>query len=48
VANNMQMLGRAGETGSAGGGDFGSQDFPNNSEPAPQTANGATDDDLPF
>jgi single-strand DNA-binding protein len=46
VANNMQMLGRAGETPS---GDFGgSQDF--SSEPAPQPANANTadDDDLPF
>ena len=48
VANNMQMLGRAGETP---GGDFagGSQDF--STEPAPQTANASTtadDDDLPF
>ncbi len=51
VANNMQMLGRAGE-GAGGGGDFagGSQDF-GSSEPAPQTANAsptADDDDLPF
>ena len=51
VANNMQMLGRAGET-TGGGGDFGggSQDF-GSSEPAPQTANAsptADDDDLPF
>ena len=47
VANNMQMLGRAGDTPA---GDFGggSQDF--SSEPAPQTAaaNTADDDDLPF
>jgi len=47
VAQNMQMLGRAGEGvgGGGGGNDFASQDFP--SEPAPQTAN-STDDDLPF
>ena len=47
VAQNMQMLGRAGESGVAGGGgggDFASQEMP--SEPAPQTA--STDDDLPF
>jgi len=49
VAQNMQMLGRAGEGGMAGGAsggasDFASQDFP--AEPAPQTA--TTDDDLPF
>lgn len=50
VANNMQMLGRAGESG---GGDFGggSQDF-GSSEPAQQTAPAgnapADDDDLPF
>ena len=47
VAKNMQMLGRAGESGAAGGGEFASQEFP--SEPAPQTANNnTTDDDLPF
>jgi single-strand DNA-binding protein len=45
VAQNMQMLGRAGDVvGSGGGGEFASQDFP--SEPAPQTT--STDDDLPF
>jgi single-strand DNA-binding protein len=47
VANNMQMLGRAGD---APAGDFGgSQDY--SSEPAPQTApagSAADDDDLPF
>ena len=49
VANNMQMLGRAGDSPA---GDFGggSQDF--SSEPAPQTAPAgnttADDDDLPF
>ena len=49
VANNMQMLGRAGD---APVGDFGggSQDY--SSEPAPQTApagsTAADDDDLPF
>jgi single-strand DNA-binding protein len=43
VANNMTMLGRAGEN--AGGGDFAPQDFP--AEPAPQAA-ATTDDDLPF
>jgi single-strand DNA-binding protein len=44
VANNMQMLGRVGESG----GDF-SQDYGNN-EPAPQGApsGGTEDDDLPF
>jgi single-strand DNA-binding protein len=48
VAQNMQMLGRAGEGGPAGGGgDFASsQDFPS-AEPAPQGAS-TTDDDLPF
>jgi single-strand DNA-binding protein len=45
VAQNMQMLGRAGDAVGGGGGEFASQDFP--SEPAPQTAN-STDDDLPF
>jgi single-strand DNA-binding protein len=46
VAQNMQMLGRAGDAvGGGGGTEFASQDFP--SEPAPQTAN-STDDDLPF
>lgn len=45
VAQNMQMLGRVGETG----GDFPSQDYSNN-EPAPQgaPAGGTEDDDLPF
>jgi single-strand DNA-binding protein len=47
VANNMQMLGRAGESG-GGGGDYPSQDYAN--EPAPQGAGsgGTEDDDLPF
>jgi len=48
VAQNMQMLGRAGEGGGpGGGGDFApaSQDFAS-AEPAPQGA--STDDDLPF
>ncbi|MDH4037723.1 MAG: single-stranded DNA-binding protein [Candidatus Krumholzibacteria bacterium] len=46
VANNMQMLGRVGETGGA---DY-SQDYGNNNEPAPQGAGsgGTEDDDLPF
>ena len=45
VANNMTMLGRAGEGG--GGSDFAPQDFP--AEPAPQAAGStSTDDDLPF
>ncbi|HEU4364462.1 MAG TPA: single-stranded DNA-binding protein [Candidatus Krumholzibacteria bacterium] len=49
VAQNMQMLGRAGESAGGGGGDFPSQDYPNN-EPAPQGAGsgGTEDDDLPF
>lgn len=47
VANNMTMLGRAGEGGGGGGGgDFAPQDF--QSEPAPQGAATTTDDDLPF
>jgi len=50
VAQNMQMLGRVGDTpggGGGGGGDFPpSQDF-GSPEPAPQGA-ATTDDDLPF
>jgi single-strand DNA-binding protein len=48
VAQNMQMLGRAGDAPAAvsGGGDFASQDF-GSAEPAPQGA-ATTDDDLPF
>jgi single-strand DNA-binding protein len=48
VAQNMQMLGRAGDAPAtvSGGGDFASQDF-GNAEPAPQGA-ATTDDDLPF
>jgi single-strand DNA-binding protein len=48
VAQNMQMLGRAGE--GVGGGDFPSQDYGANNEPAPQGApsGGTEDDDLPF
>lgn len=46
VAQNMQMLGRVGDT-PGGGGDFPpSQDF-GSAEPAPQGAS-TTDDDLPF
>jgi single-strand DNA-binding protein len=49
VAQTMQMLGRAGESGGPGGGgsgaDFAPQDFASQ-EPAPQGA--STDDDLPF
>jgi len=47
VAQNMQMLGRVGESGGpgGGGGDFAPQDF-GSAEPAPQGA--STDDDLPF
>jgi len=44
VANNMTMLGRAGEGG--GSSDFVPQEFP--AEPAPQAAAASTDDDLPF
>ncbi len=44
VANNMTMLGRAGE-GGGGSSDFVPQDFA--AEPAPQAA-ASTDDDLPF
>jgi single-strand DNA-binding protein len=49
VAQQMTMLGRAGEGGPAGGGapaDFAPQDF-GTPEPAPQGAS-TTDDDLPF
>ena len=47
VAQNMQMLGRAGDAPGGGGGDFApSQDY-GSAEPAPQGAS-TTDDDLPF
>lgn len=49
VAQNMQMLGRVGESGGpggGGGGDFAPQDF-GSAESAPQGA-ATTDDDLPF